>query len=93
MCSHLSEKRQRAVILGLDKFQNHTNEGKRKGGKERAGRKKGGQGGEGKKAMVAVLMFNMANRWAGKANLAVMFSRNNPAKITRHEIKQPLLSF
>ena len=43
--------------------------------------------------MVAVLMFNMANRWAEKVNLAVMFSRNNPAKITRHEIKQPLLSF
>ena len=58
--------------------------------KERAGRKKGG---EEKKAMVAVLMFNMANRWAEKVNLAVMFSRKNPAKITRHEIKQPLLSF
>ena len=43
--------------------------------------------------MVAVLMFNMANRWVEKVSLAVMFSRNNLAKITRQEIKQPLLSF
>ena len=58
--------------------------------KGKSGRKKRG---EEKKAMVAVLMFNMANRWVEKVNLAVMFSRNNLAKITRQEIKQPLLSF
>ena len=28
MCSHLSEKRQKAVFWGPDKFQNHANEGK-----------------------------------------------------------------
>ena len=40
MYSHLSEKRQKAVFLGLDKFQNHTNEGKGKAErKERGGRK------------------------------------------------------
>ena len=40
MCSHLSEKRQKAVFWGPDKFQNHANEGKGNAGrKERGGRK------------------------------------------------------
>lgn len=91
MCSHLSEKRQKAVFGGLDEFQNHTNEGK--SGEEERIRKEDKEEKRKKQCMVAVLMFNMANRWAEKVNLAVMFSRNNPAKITRHEIKQPLLSF
>ena len=40
MYSHLSEKRQKAVFWGLDKFQKHTNEGEGKAErKERGGRK------------------------------------------------------
>ena len=46
-----------------------------------------------KKAMVAVLMFIMANCWTEKVHLAVTFSRNNPAIIARQGIKQPMLSF
>ena len=43
------------MVLGCDKLKNHTNKGKeRKGEKERAGRKKGG---EEKKAIVALLFF------------------------------------
>ena len=40
MYRHLSEKRQKAVFLGPDKFQNHANEGKGNAErKERGGRK------------------------------------------------------
>ena len=53
--------------------------------KERRGRKEG----EEKKAVVVVLMFIMANCWTEKVHLAITFSRNNPAIITRQEIKQP----
>ena len=53
--------------------------------KERRGRKEG----EEKKAVVVVLMFIMANCWTEKVHLPITFSRNNPAIITRQEIKQP----
>ena len=53
ICSHLSEKASKGRLFGPDKLQNNTNEGKRKGEKERARRNKGG---EEKKAMVAHLV-------------------------------------
>ena len=44
MYSHLSEKRQKAVFWGLDKFQNHTNEGKGKSGEEERRRREKSNG-------------------------------------------------
>ena len=44
MCCHLSEKRQKAVLLGPDKFQTHTNEGKGKSGEEERRRRQKSNG-------------------------------------------------
>ena len=44
MCSHLSEKRQKAVFWGPDKFQNHANEGKGKSGEEERRRREKSNG-------------------------------------------------
>ena len=52
ICRHLSEKASKNRFLKPEKLQNHRNEGKRKE-KERAR-------GEGKKTMVALLVFIMA---------------------------------
>ena len=57
ICSHLSEKVSKDRFLEPEKIQNHSNEGKGKGEKERAKRRKGG---EEKKAMVALLVFIIA---------------------------------
>ena len=64
ICNHLIEKASKGKFLGPYKLQNHTTIGK-KGEKERARRKKGG---EQKKAMVALLVFIMAT-------LEIVFSR------------------
>ena len=53
----MSEKASKGKFLGLDKLQNHNNEGKgKKKKKERGGRKEEKR----KKAMIALLVFVMA---------------------------------
>ena len=56
----MSKKASKGSFLKPKKLQNLSNEGKRKGEKERARRRKGG---EEKKAMVAVLVFIIAILW------------------------------
>ena len=53
ICSHLSEKGQKAVFFEPGKLENHTNEGKGKGKNNRARRKRGR---EEKRAMVVHLI-------------------------------------
>ena len=55
--SLFSEKASKNRFFGLDKLQNHSSEGKKKGEKERARRKKGEKGEEEKKTVVALLVF------------------------------------
>ena len=43
ICSHLSEKVSKGRFFEPEKIQNHSNEGKGKGEKERAKRRKGGE--------------------------------------------------
>ena len=71
-------------MFGLDKLQNHTSEGKKKGEKERARRKKGGKEEKKKKTVVALLVFitaalakkkNVKNCRSEKVHLAVTFSK------------------
>ena len=55
ICSHLSEKASKGTFLKPEKLQDHSNElRKRKGEKERARRRKGG---EEKQAVVSLLVF------------------------------------
>ena len=55
--SHFSEKASKDRFFGLDKLQNDTSEGKKKGEKERARRKKGEKEEKKKKIVVALLVF------------------------------------
>ena len=67
------EKESNGSLFGPDKLQNHTNQGKGK-------KKKKDQRGRKREAMVALLVFIMANLvekncWTQKVYLAVAFSR------------------
>ena len=60
ICSHLTEKASKGWFpIAREQLQNHSNEGKRKGEKERA-TKEIRKGGEEKKAMVELLGFIMS---------------------------------